>query len=45
MRRVVKSTIAAETLAATEAVDMAYYLGDILSQILYNTKRRIPIDL
>ena len=46
IRRVVKSTLAAETLAATDAVDMAYYLGYILSQVLYNEdKNVIPIQL
>ena len=36
IKRVVKSTLAAETLAASEAVDACYYLGQILSEILYN---------
>ena len=38
IRRVVKSTLAAETLAASDAVDMSYYLGSVLSEILFNTK-------
>lgn len=45
MRRVVKSTLAAETLAATEAVDMAYYLGNMLSEILYDNERKLPVEL
>ena len=46
IKRVVKSTLAAETLAATDAVDMAFYLGKILSQVLYNVdKNAIPIEL
>ena len=46
IRRVVKSTLAAETLAATDAVDMAFYLGNVLSQVLYNEdKNVIPIQL
>ena len=46
IKRVVKSTLSAETLAATEAVDMAYYLGYILSQVLYNADNNvIPIEL
>lgn len=45
IRRVVKSTLAAETLAAAEAVDMAYYLGNMLSQILYDEERKFPVEL
>ena len=45
IRRVVKSTLAAETLAAADAIDNAYYLGEILSQILFKNKRKIPIEL
>ena len=45
IRRVVKSTLAAETLAASDAVDMSYYLGTVLSEILFrvNDKNVIPI--
>ena len=46
IRRVVKSTLAAETLAATEAVDMAYYIGNVLSQVIHNVEKNIiPIEL
>ena len=46
IRRVVKSTLAAETLAAADAVDMAFYLGNMLSHVLYNVgKNVIPIEL
>lgn len=45
IRRVVKSTLAAETLAATEAVDMAYYLGNMLSQIIHGEDRPLPVEL
>ena len=46
MRRVVQSTLAAETLSATKAVDMAYYLGSILSQVLMNSsENKIRIKL
>ena len=34
IRRVVKSTLAAESLAASDAADVAYYLGCLLSEIL-----------
>ena len=45
IRRVVKSTLAAETLAAADAIDNAYYLGQILSQVLFDNKKEIPIEL
>ena len=41
IRRVVKSTLAAETLSLVEALDMAFYLGSILSEIL---SIKIPIE-
>ena len=45
IRRVVKSTLAAETLAASDALDNAYYLAEILSEILFRNSRDIPIRL
>ena len=45
IRRVVKSTLAAETLALVEAVDMAFYLGCILSDILYNGSKTLEIPI
>ena len=45
IRRVVKSTLAAETLALVEAVDMAFYLGCILSEILYNGSKTLEIPI
>ena len=45
IRRVVKSTLAAETLAAADAIDNAYYLGEILSQFLFKNEKDIPIEL
>ena len=41
MKRVVKSTLAAETLALVEALDMAFYLGSVLSEII---SVKIPIE-
>ena len=45
IRRVVKSTLAAETLAASHSVDMCYYLGSVLSEVLFHEhdKNVIPI--
>ena len=46
IRRVVQSTLAAETLSASKAVDMAYYLGSILSEMLMKScENVIPITL
>ena len=46
IRRVVKSTIAAETLAATEGIDTAIYLSNVISQIVFNHKHvSIPVKL
>lgn len=43
---VVKSILAAETLAATEAKDAAFYIGNLLSQVIFNTdKNVVPIEL
>ena len=45
IRRVVKSTLAAETLAVSDAVDVAYYLGRMLSEIIFSVhdENVIPI--
>lgn len=45
IRRVVKSTLAAETLAVSDAVDVGYYLGRMLSEILFGVydENVIPI--
>ena len=45
IRRVVISTLAAETLAASDALDNAYYLAEILAEILFKKIRDIPIRL
>ena len=36
-----KRALSAERLAVTEAVDMVYYLGYILSQVLYNADNNV----
>ena len=45
IKRVVKSTLAAETLVASDSVDMSYYIGQILSEILFkeSTRNTVPI--
>ena len=40
LKRVTKSTLAAETLAATEAVDSAYMINELLSEILPESGNR-----
>ena len=45
MKRVVRSTLAAETLALVEAVDIAFYLGCVLSEILYNGSKKLEIPI
>ena len=45
IRRVVKSTLAAETLAAADAIDNAYYLAEILTEILFRNTKDISIRL
>lgn len=40
LKRVVKSTLGAETLAATEAVDSAYMVGQLLTEILSEKNNR-----
>ena len=44
IRRVVKSTLAAESLAMVEAVDVCYYLAHILSEILFMNTKKVPIE-
>ena len=45
IKRVVRSTLAAETLSLVEGLDTAFYLGHLVSEILCNTKKNVvPID-
>ena len=44
MRRVVTSTLAAETLAMAEAVDTAYLISALLSEILFESRQNILIE-
>lgn len=40
-----KSTHVADSLAAVEAVDMAWYLRNMMSRILYDEERKLPVEL
>ena len=43
IRRVVRSTLAAETLAMAEAIEAGQYIAAITSEMLYEGKRTIPV--
>ena len=43
IRRCAKSTMAAETIAMVDAVDNAIYLSELLSEIIYNRTKKIPV--
>ena len=45
VKRVVRSTLAAETLAASDAVDNAFYLSKLLSELIFAGKKSIPIKV
>ena len=45
IKRVVRSTLAAETLAISEAVDDGMYLAEMISELLFNKKMIIPIEI
>ena len=44
LRRVVQSTLAAETLAMVEGMESAYLTSKILSEILHNSTTPIPVE-
>ena len=45
IRRVVRSSLAAETLALSDAVDNGVYLTKMLSELLFNNEYCIPIEV
>ena len=45
IRRVVRSSLAAETLALSDAVDNGVYLRNVLSEHLFNNRYCIPIEV
>ena len=45
IRRVVRSSLAAETLAMSDAVDNGVYLTKMLSELLFNDENCIPIEV
>ena len=44
IRRIVKNTMAAETLAMAEAIDAGYLISSLLSEILYENQQKIPVE-
>ena len=43
LRRVVRSTLTSETLALSDAVDTAYMLNHMISQLIFNDERKLKI--
>ena len=44
IKRVVKSTLAAETLAMAEAIEAGQLISAITSEILYEGRKKIPVE-
>ena len=44
IKRTPKSTLAAETLAMVEAIESAYLVSKLLSEILFNDMKTVPIE-
>ena len=42
LKRVVKSTLAAETLAQVAAVETAYWIATIIQEVLWDSKHKLP---
>ena len=45
IRRVVRSSLAAETLALSDALDDAVYMMKLFSEIMFNNNYKIPIEI
>ena len=45
IRRIVRSSLAAETLALSDALDDAIYLRKLFSEIMFNDNYDIPIEI
>ena len=44
-RRVVRSFLAAEALALTDALDDAVYMIKLFSEVMFNNNYKIPIEI
>ena len=44
VKRVVRSTLAAETLALLDAVDTAFMINTVLSQLLFSDQRKLKVE-
>ena len=45
IKRVVRSSLAAETLALSDAIDDGVYLSELLSELIFNGSKHIPIEI
>ena len=45
IKRVVRSTLAAETLTLSDAVNDGIYILEILSELLFNGTKSLPIEI
>ena len=45
IKRVVRSTLATETLALSDAVDDGIYISEIVSELLFNGTKSLPIEM
>ena len=44
LKRTPKSTLAAETIAMVDGIEAAYYTSTLLSEIVYNQKKSVPVE-
>ena len=45
IKRVVRSSLAAETLALSDAIDDGVYIAELVSELLFNGLKQIPIEI
>ena len=45
IKRVVRSTLTTETLALSDAVDDGIYISEIVSELLFNGTKSLPIEM
>ena len=45
LKRIPKSTLAAETIAAVEGLEAAYLISKLFSEILFNSKKSVPVEV
>ena len=45
IKRVVRSSLAAETLALSDAIDDGIYISELISELVFNGVKHIPIEI